>query len=110
MRGLVSIVGVCLCAALLSAQPATAPNAPIVWRVDNITAIAGHPVQRLGSPRVVQTDRGPAVAFNGKTDGLLIDVNPLAGLSRFTVEVVFSPDADGPEEQRFLHMQEASTE
>jgi hypothetical protein len=30
----------------------------------------------------------------------------LAGLERFTVEVLFEPAADGPPEQRFLHFEE----
>lgn len=84
--------------------------APQVWDVDNLARIGGHAVQVIGAPRVVATDAGPAVEFNGRTDGLLIDANPLAGLSRFTVEVLFSPDAEGPEEQRFLHIQEASAQ
>ncbi|MGH9201499.1 MAG: LamG-like jellyroll fold domain-containing protein, partial [Vicinamibacterales bacterium] len=86
------------------------PVVPVVWRLDNVTTIAGHSVTRLGSPQVVQTDRGPAVRFNGETDGLFIDINPLQGLSQFTIEVLFSPDVDGPEEQRFLHFQEATSE
>ncbi len=84
--------------------------APTVWRVDNLEAIGGNKVSTLGSPKVVQTDRGPAMAFNGKSDGLVLDANPIAGLSRFTLEVLFSPDADGSEEQRFLHIQEAASE
>jgi hypothetical protein len=58
----------------------------------------------------VQTDIGPAVEFNGRTDGLFIDTNPLTGLTRFTIDLVFQVDADGPEEQRVLHMEEAATE
>ncbi len=38
----------------------------------------------VGAPRVVQTDDGPAVEFDGRRDGLLVDANPLAGLARFT--------------------------
>jgi len=82
---------------------------PIVWDIDNLARIGGHAVTVIGSPRVVDTAAGRAVEFNGRTDGLLVEGNPLAGLARFTVEVVFSPDADGPEEQRFLHVQEAAT-
>jgi acetyl esterase/lipase len=81
----------------------------VVWTVDNLSSIGGHPVQVLGNPRVVSTDVGPAVEFDGVDDGLLLDVNPLQGLPRFTVEVFFQPDADGPEEQRFFHAEEAGT-
>src|SRR5688500_16705668 len=84
--------------------------AVVVWDVDNLSRIGGHAVEAIGAPRVVSTDAGPAVAFNGQSDGLLINSNPLAGLSRFTLEVLFSPDADGIEEQRFLHLQETASD
>ena len=90
--------------------PAQSPASAIAWDVDNLTKIGGNAVELIGAPKVVATDTGPAVAFNGQSDGLLVDGNPLAGLSRFTLEVLFSPDADGIEEQRFLHIQEAATE
>lgn len=92
----------------------TAFNQPaatsIVWDIDNLARIGGHAVRVIGSPKVVETESGRAVEFNGRTDGLVVDANPLAGFTRFTVEVVFSPDADGPEEQRFLHIQEAESQ
>ena len=53
---------------------------------------------------------GKAIEFNGATDGLVFEVNPLAGLAQFTVEVEFLPAPSGPEEQRFVHFQEANTE
>ena len=82
----------------------------IVWRFDNLSKIGGHSVTVVGTPRVVDTERGKAVEFNGATDGLFFDVNPLAGLKQFTVKVEFQPAADGAEEQRFVHFQEATTE
>src|SRR5688500_14804837 len=83
---------------------------PLEWRIDNLQSIGGHAVTTVGTPRVVQTDRGPAVEFDGAGDGLLINVNPLAGLERFTVHVTFKPAPDGGEEQRFVHFEEAQTE
>ena len=74
-----------------------------VWQVDSLTSIAGHPVTVVGQPKVVEDAVGKAVEFNGASDGLFVDVNPVEGLQQFTVEVVFKPDADGPPEQRFLH-------
>ena len=59
-----------------------------------------------GQPKIVETDDGRAVQFNGTTDGLVLDVNPIQGLDTFSLEVVFRPDADGPEEQRFVHIEE----
>ena len=81
----------------------------MTWTLDNLASIGGHPVEVVGHPRVVQTDIGPAVEFDGKGDGLFLPVNPLAGLTRFTVEVFFQPDADGPEEQRFFHAEETGS-
>jgi pectate lyase len=89
-------------------RPDTAKQ--VVWYLDNLASIAGHPVTVVGAPRVVEAAVGRAVEFNGRTDGLFLDVNPLAGLDRFTIEAVFAPDADGPEEQRFLHVQETGSE
>ena len=85
----------------------TSGRSATVWRLDNLESIAGHPVKVLGQPRVVETPAGRAVEFDGKGDGLVLDVNPLAGLERFTLEIVFEPAADGGAEQRFLHIEES---
>jgi acetyl esterase/lipase len=92
-------------------QPLALPAqaAPTTWRVDNVERIGGYPVTVLGTPKVVQTDIGAAVEFNGSTDGLVLDANPLTGLATFTIDVVFQPSTDGPEEQRFFHVEEAET-
>jgi len=78
----------------------------LTWRIDNLVEIAGHRVTVLGDPLVIDTPRGKAVEFDGIDDGVFIDVHPLAGMSEFTVEVVFKPYKDGAPEQRFFHMQE----
>lgn len=85
-------------------------GAQTVWVVDSLASIGGHPVTVVGTPRVVESEVGRAVEFNGRTDGLFLDVNPLAGLARFTMEALFAPASDGPEEQRFLHVQENGSE
>ncbi len=41
-------------------------------------------------------------------DALIVEANPLSGADRFTLEVVFRPDAGGLVEQRFVHVQEAT--
>jgi hypothetical protein len=97
-----------LLAAALAAQAAQAQT--VVWNVDSLSRIGGHTVTVVGSPRVVDTDRGKAIEFNGETDGIFLDTNPLAGLQQFTIEIEFQPAAVGPEEQRFLHFQETQTE
>lgn len=82
----------------------------IEWVLDNLTIIGGHAASVVGAPRVVQTPLGPAVEFNGSTDAVFVDANPIEGLKAFTVEALFEPAADGQEEQRFLHISETGTE
>lgn len=88
-------------ARLTGTEPATA-----VWRLDQLVQIGGHPVEVLGAPRVVTGPGGPAMHFNGTSDGMFLPVNPLQGLEQFTIEACFMPAADGPEAQRFLHVQD----
>ena len=77
-----------------------------VWRFDQTGVLGGHPVTVLGHPRVIESPYGKAVEFNGVDDALYVDVHPLAGVSAFTWEVIFRPDADGAPEQRFFHLRE----
>lgn len=86
------------------------PKQAIVWNLDNLETIGGHKVTVVGQPKVIETDRGKAIEFNGKDDALFVPANPLAGLKEFTAEVVFRPAAGGPKEQRFLHFQPKETE
>ena len=88
----------------------TRTAAVTTWRLDNLSKLAADSVEIIGAPTVVNTDIGPAIAFNGASDGLLINRNPLEGLDQFSIEVLFAPDTDGPVEQRFLHMQESAAE
>jgi xylan 1,4-beta-xylosidase len=94
----------------LSAAAFQPPAAAVTWRLDNLSSIAASRVEVLGAPSVVPTEIGPAIAFNGVSDGLLVDRNPIEGLRQFTVEILFAPDRDGPVEQRFLHIQESAAE
>jgi hypothetical protein len=75
-----------------------------VLTLDRMDRIGGHPVTVLGAPRLARGPHGPAVEFDGGADGLQLPVNPLAGLSSFTVEALFRPDPGGLPEQRFLHL------
>jgi xylan 1,4-beta-xylosidase len=86
------------------------PAQPVTWRLNNLSQFASDKVEVIGAPAVVSTELGPAVKFNGASDGLVIARNPIAGLSRFTIEVLLSPDADGPVEQRFLHIQDSAAD
>jgi hypothetical protein len=84
-------------------------SAPIVWDLDNLKKIDGFEPSVLGTPTLVPLSDSShvlATRFDGKTGGLIIPSNPLAGLSEFTIEILFSPDPDGQPEQRFFHAQD----
>lgn len=89
-----------------SGAPA-APAASITWKLDNLKKVGGNVVTVIGDPEVIEAPKGKAVLFDGEGDGLLFGVNPVAGARAFTVEAVIRPDAGGPAEQRWLHIQEA---
>ncbi|WP_233246146.1 LamG domain-containing protein [Coraliomargarita sinensis] len=61
-------------------------------------SFSGEP-QRIVDPKV-----GPAVLFDGVNDAIFVEQNPLAGLTEFTVEIIFRPDAGGSDEPRFFHV------
>ena len=88
---------------ILAAQQ---PSAVIEWSAEHYPAI----LQVEGTPGIVQTGLGPAVRFNGETDAVFLDVNPLKGLGQFTMEVIFRPDGDGKFAQRFMHLGEVRGE
>jgi hypothetical protein len=80
-----------------------------VWALQSLEEIGGYKPLVLGNPKLQQVDQSAkAIAFDGLGDGLLLDVNPIAGWDAFTIELVFKPDDAFPAnvEQRFLHIQE----
>lgn len=91
-----------------SATPPT-PRAE-TWYFNQTAEIGGHATEVVGHPRVIESPYGKAVEFNGVDDGLFIPVHPLAGASTYTWEVIFRPDADGAQAQRFFHLQEQDPE
>lgn len=87
--------------------------AQTVWRVDSVTTIGGHPVRTVGSPKVVSTDHGEAVHFDGDRshgDALFVDALPLEGTLTYTWEMIFRPATGGGEEQRVFHLKEDGSE
>lgn len=82
----------------------------ITWAIGTAPATEDHALSVLGAPTVGESERGATVCFDGKDDALLFPVNPLQGLSEFTIEVLLKPDPDGATEQRPLHVQEDGTE
>jgi hypothetical protein len=107
MREILLLLMTCAAAACSNSDDGV-PPAPSEtrWVIDNIDSIGGQTPQLLGAPRL---DAG-AVCFDGVDDALLFPAHPLAGLSAFTLQVRFRPDAGGPAEQRFIHAQAAGSE
>ena len=80
-----------------------------VWQLKSLKAIGGHKAAIIGKPSIVKAaGGGKAIAFDGVDDGLLVDANPIAGATAFSVEVKFKPYPAYPDniEQRFLHIQD----
>ena len=77
------------------------------WQLNSLTTIDEHNVTVLGEPDVVTADGLNAIAFDGSSDGLIVSMNPVAGMNQFTIEVLFKPDFDGLPEQRFIHFQDS---
>ncbi|MBN1379155.1 MAG: LamG domain-containing protein [Gammaproteobacteria bacterium] len=84
-----------------SMEPSTAKQ--ILWPIDNVASIAGHPTEIMGNPEVIDN----AVFFDGDGDRLLVDNNPLEGATEFTIEIVFKPNDAYPDniEPRFFHIE-----
>jgi len=95
-----------LAALLLARVHAADHPAAVTWRLDQTAQVGGQTTIVLGAPGVVTGPLGQAVHFNGASDGLFVPVNPLAGWSQFTVEILFQPEEGGLEAQRFVHIQD----
>lgn len=78
-----------------------------IWRLDQLGSIGGQVPEVLGAPKPTNKDGRKALCFDGKADGLFLPVNPIEGWPQFTIEILFLPEGDGPEEQRFLHIQDS---
>jgi hypothetical protein len=59
-----------------------------------------------GKPGIINYKKAKAVAFNGSSDGIILERMPLSGLEQFTIEIIFQPASGGNFEQRFLHFGE----
>jgi hypothetical protein len=95
----------------LTAAEATAPATPadpVVWKLEIPKMIGGLEPLVLGAPRPLdEAPAGRALHFNGSGDGLIMPVIPITGWARFTIEVLFKPEAGGLPEQRFMHVEDA---
>jgi hypothetical protein len=80
------------------------------WNIDNLASIGGHATTVIGSPTIVSSPFGAALRFDGN-DGLIVNANPIAGATSFTMEMLLRPDAnDGPvlDQPRILHVQSSA--
>lgn len=78
----------------------------IQWDINNLETIGGMPVTLIGNPTIIESEAGDVLEFDGIDDGILLNSNPMAGTSEFTIEVVFKPYPGGLVEQRFVHMEQ----
>lgn len=82
-------------------------EAQVTWVLDGTTNIGGHATTVVGSPTVVATPFGSGLRFDGN-DGLIVNTNPLAGATAFTMEMLLRPDVNESvtlDEPRILHIQ-----
>ena len=78
----------------------------VLWPLREIGQVAGQPTEIAGAPEAMPSGANAGVCFDGVDDGLFMAVNPLAGWDAFTIEVRIKPDVLGPEEQRFVHLED----
>jgi hypothetical protein len=77
-----------------------------VWTFETLDRIGHHVVTRSGSPDIVDDKYGRSICFQGEPDAALLDVNPIAGWEKFTIEALIKPRSAGAAEQRFLHVED----
>lgn len=105
MKYLAIIVCLAVIAYFITSARAAGPKV-VVWKLEKPGEVGGHKAEVLGAPKSMSETGQRGLCFDGKGDGLILPVNPIAGLKLFTIEVLLRPDSDGPEEQRFLHIQD----
>jgi hypothetical protein len=94
------------CVTSCSTAAGTAEPGAIVWKLENVSRIGDYAATVVGSPRIEREGKATAICFDGASDAIFIPINPIAGWSQFTIEALIQPDATGPDEQRFLHIQD----
>ena len=106
MRRLAIIAIVALCARRRP-PPSRRPQV-VTWRLDNLSRASAATRSRSSARRPSSRPRSVRpCSSTAASDGLLIERNPLEGLVAVHDRGAVLADADGPVEQRFLHIQEA---
>lgn len=78
------------------------------WVLSEILRSGRQGMKILGNPKIIKSQYGDAIRFDGKKDAIFLEEAPLFGLEQFTIEVFFRPDKKGSTEQRFFHSGEIS--
>jgi hypothetical protein len=78
----------------------------ITWNLTNPKQIGGYNPTILGNPLMKVEGKDSSLYFNGINDGLVIPTIPIEGWSKFTIEVLFNPNSDGPVAPRFIHFED----
>src|SRR4030095_15385705 len=99
-----ALVGLCGYSEIHAAKEKGSMMKQTTWELNAVDNLGGYATQVLGAPRLIENPQWKAMEFDGQQDGMIVDTNPLAGMERFTLEVIFRPDAGGPKEQRFVHL------
>ena len=76
---------------------------PTTWILSDFLQAGRTEFKILGKPEIVVCKYGNAVQFNGASDGIFLDQMPLAGLKKFTLELLLCPAKGGNFEQRYFH-------
>jgi hypothetical protein len=93
---------------LTIAMSAYSQGNPIIWKLNSSAKIGGISPVVVGGPEHDKDDGITSFYFNGESDGIILPVNPVHKLKKFTVEVLFKPSSEGNREQRFVHFQDKS--
>jgi len=111
-RQLVGLIVLILCCLLFSFNnryhTKSIQNQSIEWLPADLIKQKNAKIKKVGNPKIVNCKFGKALYFNGESDGLFLDEMPLLGLTEFTVEMIFYPEANSPFEQRIIHIGEVT--
>ena len=95
-----------VCSLVLSGWNLSGTSETITWNLKDPRQIDGVSTIIYGNPQVKVEGRDSSVYFNGINDGLVVPVIPIEGWQKFSIEVLFKPDADGPTAPRFIHFED----
>lgn len=77
------------------------------WFLKEPVRVNGYKSICIGKPVAGNKALDGSIFFNGRGDGIFLDINPISGLFRFTVEAIFLPLSGGPDTQKFIHFGDA---